>query len=56
MEGMQRNPFQGDIARLSNQPSAWRRRIAAYRIFFDVDAKQGLVDIVDIIRRTSTTY
>ncbi len=56
IEELQTNPFQGDIIRLSNQPSAWRRRIGAYRIFFDVDAEQGVVDVVDVARRTSTTY
>jgi mRNA-degrading endonuclease RelE of RelBE toxin-antitoxin system len=53
---MQSDPFQGDIARLENQPTSWRRRVGNYRIFFDVYPDQLLVDILRIKRRTSTTY
>lgn len=56
LEDMQQNPFSGDIARLTSERSAWRRRVGAYRIFFDVYPDQQHVDVVDIARRTSTTY
>ena len=56
LKEMSENPFSGDIARLKNQPAAWRRRVGNYRIFFDVYVDQVLVDVVDIARRTSTTY
>ena len=53
---MRASPFRGDIARLKNKPAAWRRRVGNYRIFFDVDVDELLVDVTDIRRRTSTTY
>jgi mRNA-degrading endonuclease RelE of RelBE toxin-antitoxin system len=56
LDAMRENPFGGDIARLQNQPAAWRRRVGAWRIFFDLDMEQHIVDIVDARRRRSTTY
>jgi mRNA-degrading endonuclease RelE of RelBE toxin-antitoxin system len=53
---MQQNPFGGDIRRLTSERSAWRRRVGAYRIFFDVDPDLHRVDVLDVARRTSTTY
>ncbi|MBZ5538776.1 MAG: hypothetical protein LAO31_22755 [Acidobacteriia bacterium] len=50
------NPFMGDIVRLKGEPKTWRRRVGNYRIFFDVDPIFRIVDIVEITRRTSTTY
>jgi len=56
LEEMQRNPFSGDISRLRSERSTWRRRVGAYRIFFDVYPDRHQVDVLDIVRRTSTTY
>ena len=53
---MQQNPFSGDITRLTSERSTWRRRCGAYRIFFDVHLDRHHVDVLDIARRTSTTY
>jgi mRNA-degrading endonuclease RelE of RelBE toxin-antitoxin system len=53
---MRENPFGGDIARLRNQPAAWRRRVGDWLIFFDLHTAQHIVDIVDVRRRRSTTY
>jgi len=53
---MRQNPFSGDIARLKDQPTTWRRRVGAYRIFFDVYPERLLIEILEIRRRTSTTY
>jgi len=53
---MEQNPFSGDILRLTSERAAWRRRVGAYRIFFDVYPDSQVVDIADIVRRTSTTY
>lgn len=51
------DPFKGDIVRLSkNQPAAWRRRVGNYRMFYDVDYGNKIIDIAEIVRRTSTTY
>ena len=56
LEAMRENPFQGDIARLKNQPTAWRRRLGDWRIFFDLWPDRQLIEVVAIRRRTSTTY
>jgi len=56
LEEMQTDPFQGDIVRLKGQTAAWRRRVGAYRILFDVHRETRVVNVVDIARRTSTTY
>jgi mRNA-degrading endonuclease RelE of RelBE toxin-antitoxin system len=53
---MQEDPFSGDIARLKAQPTAWRRRVGSYRIFYDVYPRQLLIVVTAIQRRTSTTY
>ena len=53
---MRQNPFSGDIARLKGQPATWRRRAGAHRIFFDVYPKRLLIEVLEIQRRTSTTY
>ncbi|MBZ5551616.1 MAG: type II toxin-antitoxin system RelE/ParE family toxin [Acidobacteriia bacterium] len=56
LESMGINPFMGDIARLKGEPNSWRRRVGNYRIFFDVDPVRRVIDIIEITRRTSTTY
>ena len=56
LQAMRDDPLSGDIARLKNQPAAWRRRVGVWRIFFDLDPHLRVVDVVDIRRRTSTTY
>ena len=55
-DGMMVDPFAGDIVRLRNERSAWRRRVGNYRVFFDIYANLHIVDIVEIERRTSNTY
>jgi mRNA-degrading endonuclease RelE of RelBE toxin-antitoxin system len=51
-----RNPFEGDIARLKNRPANFRRRAGAWRIFFDLDPEAQRIDVLAVMRRTSTTY
>jgi len=55
LDTMQEDPFQGDVVRLTAQPTAWRRRVGDWRIFFDVDPERQLVIVHDVVRRTSTT-
>jgi mRNA-degrading endonuclease RelE of RelBE toxin-antitoxin system len=52
---MAEDPFAGDVVRLQGT-SAWRRRVGAYRIFFDIEFATHTIDILDLQRRTSTTY
>ena len=56
LDEMQRNPFTGDVVRLTNQPAAFRRRVGDWRIFFDADTTARLVEVTAIERRTTTTY
>lgn len=53
---MEVDPFARDVDRLKNQPTAFRRRVGDWRIFFDVDLERRLVEIRYIERRTTTTY
>jgi mRNA-degrading endonuclease RelE of RelBE toxin-antitoxin system len=56
LEEMRDNPFSGDIVRLASEQATWRRRVGSFWIFFDVHPDQQRIDIVNIVRRTSTTY
>ena len=56
LQSMTEDPLGGDIARLKDQPAAWRRRVGSYRIFFDLYQEQRLIEVIDVRRRTSTTY
>ena len=53
---MRDDPFAGDIVRLKAQPTAWRRRVGNYRIFYDVYLDYRMVVVVAVLRRSSTTY
>lgn len=56
LEDMRVDPFGGDIAKLKDERSAWRRRVGNYRLFFDVYPDRKIIDIIEIARRTSNTY
>jgi mRNA-degrading endonuclease RelE of RelBE toxin-antitoxin system len=53
---MRANPFTGDVVRLQGKDNIWRRRVGSYRIIFEIDIKGLTVDVLDVQRRTSTTY
>ena len=53
---MRQNPFAGDVARLKDQPTSFRRRVGNWRIFFDVNQEFLRVEVTAIERRTTTTY
>jgi mRNA-degrading endonuclease RelE of RelBE toxin-antitoxin system len=46
----------GDIQPLKSHPTAFRRRVGDWRVFFDVDRERRQVEVTDIERRTTTTY
>ena len=56
IEGMRVDPFAGDIVHLKNADAAFRRRVGDYRILFDVFRERRHVNVVAILRRTTTTY
>ena len=47
------DPFGGDIKKIEGR---YRRRSGSYRIFYEVAQKERVIEIQDIVRRTSTTY
>ena len=53
---MRLDPFAADVVRLSNATTAYRRRVGSYRILFDAFPDRRHVDIVAVVRRTTTTY
>ncbi len=56
LEEMETDPLAGDVKPLKGQPGSFRRRVGNWRIFFDLNQKQRLVEVRSIERRTSTTY
>jgi len=52
---MRTDPLLGDVVKLAGQ-HAFRRRVGSYRIIFQIDFQARAVGILDIARRTTTTY
>ena len=50
------DPRSGDFQALKNQPTAFRRRVGEWRIFFDLYPDRLLILVSAVERRTSTTY
>jgi len=50
------NPYYGDIEKIKDEDSAWRRRVGSYRIFYEVNKNQKFIHVTDVKRRTSKTY
>ncbi|MFY9462731.1 MAG: type II toxin-antitoxin system RelE/ParE family toxin [Candidatus Sungiibacteriota bacterium] len=50
------NPYEGDIEKIKGEEHLWRRRIGAYRIFFEIYQHESVVHIFRAERRTSHTY
>lgn len=55
IEAMQDNPLSGDVVKLKGT-DAFRLRVGSYRIIFGIDFMQHAVGILDVLRRTTTTY
>jgi mRNA-degrading endonuclease RelE of RelBE toxin-antitoxin system len=56
IESMRVDPFEGDVVHLKNAEAAFRRRVGDYRILVDVFRDRRHVDVVAVLRRTTTTY
>ena len=50
------NPYAGDIRKIEGEEDAWRRRIGAYRMLYEVRVKAKVVYVFNIRRRTSSSY
>jgi mRNA-degrading endonuclease RelE of RelBE toxin-antitoxin system len=55
LDAMRADPLSGDVVKLAGQ-DAFRRRVGNYRIIFRIDFKAVAVGVLDIQRRTTTTY
>jgi mRNA interferase RelE/StbE len=53
--GFEADPFGGDVVKLKGTDS-FRRRVGDYRVIFTVDFGGRSVDVLDVLRRTTTTY
>ena len=54
LEAMIDDPFNGDIKKLRGKE--YRLRIGSYRILYEIDSTNHVVEIHEVVRRTSTTY
>lgn len=55
-EELSNNPYRGDIEKIEGEENTWRRRIGDYRIIYELLPKQRFISVVDVRRRTTTTY
>jgi mRNA-degrading endonuclease RelE of RelBE toxin-antitoxin system len=55
IEAMRTDPFSGDVVKLKGT-DAYRRRVGSYRIVFSIDFANLTILILDVLRRTTTTY
>ena len=55
LEAMRSDPLLGDVVKLKNT-DVFRRRVGDYRILFGIDFGRFIVGVIDIQRRTMTTY
>ncbi len=56
IEELPLNPHQGDIEKMEGENRSWRRRIGAYRIFYEIILQEKIIYVFRIERRTSKTY
>ena len=50
------DPYSGDVEKIKNEENVWRRRIGAYRIFYEIKKVERTVEVFRVERRTSSTY
>lgn len=55
-EAMRSDPYSGDVKFLRGSGGTLRRRVGAWRIFFEVHRANRTVVILAVKRRSSTTY
>lgn len=56
IELLSANPYAGDIEKMEGEEFAWRRRVGAYRIFYDVIVRKRTIHVTHVKRRSSKTY
>ena len=53
---LQYNPYLGDIEKIKGQDNLYRRRIGAYRFFYELHTNLHKINVLWVERRTSSTY
>ncbi|MDP3696761.1 MAG: type II toxin-antitoxin system RelE/ParE family toxin [Candidatus Taylorbacteria bacterium] len=56
LENLAKNPFTGDVQKMKGEDSVWRRRVGAYRFFYEISKTQKIVHVFKLERRTTATY
>lgn len=56
IEGLPLDPYTGDIEKMAGEEDSWRRRVGAYRIFYELIQREKIIHVFRIERRTSKTY
>lgn len=51
LEGMQADPFGGDVKKIKGKEDLFRLRVESYRIYFRLDRKARAIEIVLIDKR-----
>jgi len=44
------------VVKLTNYPAGFRLRVGAYRVLYDIVLEERCIEVLDILRRSSTTY
>ncbi len=56
IHALPQNPFWGDVQKIKGVESIWRRRVGAYRIFFELMFDERVILVSRVERRSSKTY
>ena len=50
------DPYIGDVQKIRGEKNVWRRRIGAYRIFYEINQDRKFVHVFWVERKMSKTY
>jgi len=50
------DPYTGDVEKIKGEKNSWRRRVGAYRIFYEIYPQQKVIYVFRVECRTSKTY
>lgn len=56
IESLSINPFSGDIQKMKGEKDTWRRRVGAFRIFYELVRAEKIIHVFIVERRSSATY
>lgn len=56
IEKLPADPYWGDIEKMEGELCIWRRRVGAYRIFYEIVVQGKVIHVYRVQRRTSRTY